>query len=50
MCARARALTLSLTALMYEFYRFSSKTRNTVGELTARVQVPRDVLYNPVGS
>jgi hypothetical protein len=48
--ARERLLALSLTALMHEFYRFSSKKRNTVDELTAPIGVPRDVLYNPVGS
>ena len=47
---RARARALVLAALMYELCRFSSKTRNTVDELTARIRVPRDVLYNPVGS
>ena len=36
-CARERLLALSLAALMYEFRRFSSKKRNTVDELTARI-------------
>jgi len=48
--ALERLLALSLAALMYEFHRFSSKKRNTVDELTARIQVPKVVLYNPVGS
>ena len=48
--ALERLLALSLAALMYEFHRFSSKKRNTVDELTARIQVTKVVLYNPVGS
>jgi hypothetical protein len=37
---RERLVALSLAALMYEFYKFSAKKRNTVDELTARIRVP----------
>jgi hypothetical protein len=48
--ARDCLLALSLAALMYDLCRFSSKKRNTLDELTARMRVPMDILYNPVGS